>query len=86
MEQTGQSIGKTNDDKQPKDKKPAKLPGKGKKNDKATPSKQHGADKLPPTSGCWVCIGSHWLRDYPTVTPEQKDIAPKQMQEVREKG
>ncbi|OWZ11150.1 hypothetical protein PHMEG_00015873 [Phytophthora megakarya] len=41
-------------------------------------------DAPPPKTGCWHCQGSHWLRDCPTASEEDKTRAVEKMKEVRE--
>jgi hypothetical protein len=33
---------------------------------------KHGTPKIPPRDGCLVCRDTHWLKDCPTATTEQK--------------
>ncbi|KAF1324837.1 hypothetical protein FI667_g9665, partial [Globisporangium splendens] len=37
----------------------------------------------PPRTGCWVCKGSHWLRDCPVATEAQKEEAHVKMRDMR---
>ncbi|EEY54402.1 uncharacterized protein PITG_08034 [Phytophthora infestans T30-4] len=43
-------------------------------------------DSTPPKTGCWHCQGSHWLRDCPTATAEDKSRAVDRMKEVKDRS
>ncbi|KAG1699095.1 hypothetical protein DVH05_014014 [Phytophthora capsici] len=49
----------------------------------ATGTKKTTGLQRPPRDGCLVCKGTHWARDCPTATPEQKAEVERTLQERR---
>lgn len=49
----------------------------------ATPAANRVVRAEPPRTGCWVCKGSHWLKDCPTATEVQKEEAQAKMRDLR---
>ncbi|KAF1330381.1 hypothetical protein FI667_g5111, partial [Globisporangium splendens] len=57
--------------------------GRLKRNELSRTPATKEAKSEPPRTGCWVCRGSHWLRDCPAATVAQKEEAATKMRDLR---